>query len=140
MKAIRFFDSHFHLIDPRFPLIPNQNYLPPYFTKEDYFQRLTGFSLLGGVVVSGSFQGFDQNYLISQLKELGPRFVGVTQLPFSCSNEEILNLNKAGIRGIRFNLKRGGSEGIKHLQAFALRVYELASWHSELYVDSSELN
>lgn len=127
MGSIPFFDSHFHLIDPRFPLIPNQNYLPEYFTKEDYFHRLRAFTLLGGVVVSASFQGFDQNYLVTQLKELGPRFVGVTQLPFSISNEEILNLNQAGIRGIRFNLKRGVAESIKDLQDLALRVYELAS-------------
>ncbi|MCP5047072.1 MAG: amidohydrolase family protein, partial [bacterium] len=39
----------------------------------------------------------------------------------------------------RFNLKRGGSEGIKHLERLAKRVYDIARWHVELYVDSGEL-
>ena len=36
---------------------------------------------MGGAVVSGSFQGFDQSYLLDALDQLGPSFVGVTQLP-----------------------------------------------------------
>lgn len=61
----------------------------------------------GGAVVSGSFQGFDQDYLVAALKELGPSYVGVTQLPFSVSAEEILRLHRGGVRAIRFNFKRG---------------------------------
>lgn len=139
MQRICFFDSHFHIIDPRFPVIANNNYLPPTFTITDYYQRLSKFNLLGGVVVSGSFQGFDQSYLLTCLEELGPRFVGVTQLPSSISDAEILDLNNAGIRGIRFNLKRGGSEDIAHLESFAKRVHEIAGWHVELYIDAREL-
>lgn len=139
MQRICFFDSHFHIIDLRFPLIPNNNYLPPPFTIVDYYKRLERFNLLGGVVVSGSFQGFDQNYLLTSLQELGPTFVGITQLPFSVSDDDILNLKAAGIRGLRFNIKRGGSESTNYLQSFAARVYELANWHVELYIDSPNL-
>jgi predicted TIM-barrel fold metal-dependent hydrolase len=28
----KIFDAHLHIIDPRFPLIPNQGYLPDHFT------------------------------------------------------------------------------------------------------------
>ncbi|WED44112.1 amidohydrolase family protein [Legionella cardiaca] len=139
MQRICFFDSHFHIIDQRFPLIANNNYLPPPFTVFDYHKRLEKFNILGGVLVSGSFQGFDQTYLLTALKELGPTFVGVTQLPASVSDTEILNLQTAGVRGVRFNLKRGGSESLANLQSFANRVYELANWHIELYLDSREL-
>jgi predicted TIM-barrel fold metal-dependent hydrolase len=30
------FDAHLHIIDPRFPLVPNKGYLPPAFTVADY--------------------------------------------------------------------------------------------------------
>lgn len=133
------FDSHLHIIDKRFPLIPNNGYLPPEFTYKEYLQRMNTYQLCGGVVVSGSFQAFDQRYLIDALKNLGASFVGVTQLPESASDNEIQKLNDLGVRAIRFNLKRGGSETITHLSAMASRVYEIANWHVELYVDSKAL-
>ena len=137
--AIPVFDSHFHIIDRRFPLVPNEGYLPGDFTCADYLQRTSGLKLAGGAVVSGSFQALDQSYLIDALATLGPAFVGVTQLPASVSDAEVLRLDALGVRAIRFNLKRGGSEKVEHLERLAKRVFELARWHVELYVDSRDL-
>lgn len=133
------FDSHFHIIDPKFPLKPNQGYLPNAFTVEDYLLRMKEYSLLGGAVVSGSFQAFDQGYLLAALKKLGAGFVGVTQVPASISDEELHELDKAGVRAVRFNLKRGGSEDASQLKYMAHRVFDLFSWHVELYIDSVNL-
>jgi predicted TIM-barrel fold metal-dependent hydrolase len=41
---------------------------------------------------------------------------------------------------VRFNLKRGGSEDVSHLDAMARRIHELAGWHVELYVDARDLD
>ena len=133
------FDSHFHIIDQRFPLIANQGYLPEAFQVEDYRMRTEDYNIVGGAVVSGSFQAYDQNYLVAALEHLGPRFVGVTQLPAETSDSDILRLHEAGIRAVRFNLKRGGSESVDRLESFAQRVNDLAGWHVELYVDSTDL-
>jgi predicted TIM-barrel fold metal-dependent hydrolase len=138
-QEFRLFDTHLHIINSRFPLVPNNGYLPDSFTCEDYLERMKGYTLAGGAVVSGSFQAFDQTYLIDALEKLGPGFVGVTQLPATVSDEELLELDKAGVRAVRFNLKRGGSEEASHLDSVARRVHELAGWHVELYVDSREL-
>lgn len=137
--GIPVFDSHFHIIDRRFPLVPNQGYLPDDFTCSDYLKRTAGMNLAGGAIVSGSFQALDQSYLVDALKTLGPAFVGVTQLPASVSDEEVLRLDAAGVRAVRFNIKRGGSETVEHLEGMAKRVFELARWHVELYVDSKDL-
>lgn len=136
---IKVFDAHFHIIDPRFPLVPNQGYVPERYISRDYLERLEQYNLKGGAVVSGSFQAFDQDYLVNALGRLGSGFVGVTQLPATVSNEEILELDLMGVRAIRFNLKRGGSEDVKHLDSMARHVHEVANWHTELYVDSTEL-
>lgn len=40
---------------------------------------------------------------------------------------------------MRFNVRRGGSEALEHLDALARRVHELAGWHAELYVDARDL-
>ena len=135
----RVFDAHLHIIDPRFPLIPNRGYLPDPFTVEDYLKRTSMLDLAGGTVVSGSFQGFDQSYLLEALNQLGPSFVGVTQLPTTATDEEVLRLHEAGVRAVRFNLYRGGLKDLDDLQCLALRVNDLAGWHAELYVDSKDL-
>jgi hypothetical protein len=48
-------------------LEPNSGYLPPSFTVQDYQDRALHISVVGGAVVSGSFQGFDQTYLLDAL-------------------------------------------------------------------------
>ncbi len=90
----RIFDSHLHIIDPAFPLVPNNGYLPDPFTTSDYLVMARFLGVAGGAVVSGSFQAFDQDYLLSALERLGPRFVGVTQLPASVSDAEIKRLDE----------------------------------------------
>lgn len=133
------FDSHLHIIDPRYPLIENNGYLPPVFTAQDYRRRVEGLNIVGGAVVSGSFQGFDQSYLLNALHELGPTFVGVTQIPADTTDREIADLDAAGVRAVRFNVRRGGSAHLDDLDYLARRVHDLAGWHTEFYVDSRSL-
>lgn len=56
----------------RFALTENHGYLPPPFTAADYQARTEHLNIVGGAVVSGSFQGFDQTYLLDALTHLGP--------------------------------------------------------------------
>lgn len=137
--TLSIFDAHCHIIDSRFPLTPNNGYLPDPFTVEDYLAHTRSLGVTGGAVVSGSFQGFDQGYLLDALHRLGSGFVGVTQLPGSVTNAELKTLNGFGVHALRFNLKRGGSEQLDQLEALARRVHEQVGWHSELYIDSREL-
>lgn len=135
----RIFDSHFHVIDPSFPLVPNDGYLPPPFTADAYLAEVRDLGVAGGAIVSGSFQALDQTYLLDALGRLGPSFVGVTQLPASVSDAELRYLDGRGVRAIRINMRRGGSAGVGELTSLAHRVYDLVGWHVELYVDSRAL-
>ncbi|MER2119720.1 MAG: amidohydrolase family protein [Solibacillus sp.] len=136
---MRIFDAHFHIIDYQFPVIESQGYMPPSYDVAAYSEETKDLSIQGGAIVSGSFQGFDQTYLLHSLKQMGPAFCGVTQLPYTVSDEEIEALHKNGVRALRFNIKRGGSEDLSKLDYFARRVHELVGWHSELYIDAKEL-
>lgn len=133
------FDAHFHVVDPRFPLVPNRGYLPEPFTAGDYLAAARPLGIAGGAVVSGSFQAFDQGYLRAALEALGPGFVGVTQLPPETGAREVRALDRAGVRAVRFNLRRGGSAPLEALETLGRRVHEAAGWHLEVYVDSREL-
>ena len=134
------FDAHFHIIDPKHPLVENNGYLPDPFTVEDYLMRISGLGITGGAVVAGSFQGFDQCYLVDALSTLGPTFVGVTQLPADTSDERILELDRDGVKALRFNIARGGSAALDDLEQMARRVHDLAGWHSELYLDARTID
>lgn len=136
---MKIFDAHFHIIDFDFPVIENQGYTPPGYIVSDYKKETANLNIQGGAIVSGSFQGFDQGYLVKALKQMGPDFCGVTQLPFSVTDEEIMRLHHNGVRALRFNIRRGGSEDLSNLDYFARRVYDLAGWHIELYIDAKEL-
>lgn len=133
------FDTHFHIIDFRFPVTENQGFMPPNFPVEDYRKRTEGLGIAAGVVVSGSFQNFDTSFMRDALAKFGPTFVGVVQLPADAPDAQILELDSIGVRGIRFNMVRGGSAGIEDLDRLARRVFELARWHVELYADAKDL-
>jgi hypothetical protein len=128
--GVAVFDAHLHIIDPRFPLVANQGYVPEPFTVDNYLARV---DVVGGAVVAGSFQT-GTRWLIDALERLGPGFVGVVELA-GASDDEVLELDAAGVRAVRFNLHRGGALDLE----LAHRVHELAGWHAEVYVDGRTL-
>ncbi|WP_265459826.1 amidohydrolase family protein [Enterococcus sp. HY326] len=134
---MQLFDSHFHIIEPGFPIIENNGFLPGFYSVADYQTELAaiGLEAVGGAVVSGSFQGFDQSYLEAVLKKFGPNFVGITQLPPETSDAEILRLDAAGVKGIRFNLYRGAAADLKTIEKFSRRVHDLVNWRTEFYLN-----
>jgi len=132
-------DAHLHIVDPRFPLVPSDGYLPEPFTCQDYLAVVRPLGIVGGVVVSGSFQAFDQSYLLDALATLGPSFAGVTALPPDCTEEEIEGLDLAGVRAVRFNLRRGGTADPRAIDALGRRVFAVAGWHSEFYLRNADL-
>ncbi len=103
----RLFDSHFHIIDPRFPLVVNQGYTPPPFPLDAYLAKARPLGVVGGAVVSASFQGYDQTYLEAALRRLGKGWVGVAQIPADMPDQEIRRLHRLGVRALRFNIARG---------------------------------
>lgn len=132
-------DSHFHIIDPRFPLVANHAFMPSAFTVADYQRAVHGLGVVGGVVVSGSFQANDHGHLLDALPRLGAGFVGVANVAAGVTDGELQRLADAGIRAIRFNLYRGGSEGAEQLLRFGQRVWAAAGMHVEVYVDAADL-
>lgn len=133
---LKIFDSHFHIIDPKYPLEENQGFVPDYYTVNDYLNELKEMSIevAGGAIVSGSYQGYHQDYFEEAISKLGHNFVGITQLPFDTTDEDILKLNDVGIKGIRFNLYRGLSASPKKIKELSERVYQLCNWKTELYL------
>ena len=141
MKQFKCFDAHFHIIDNKYPLIANNGYLPSAFTANDYKKSLSNFplELCGGTIVSGSFQGYNTDYIVEALNILGKQYVGVINLPLDITDQEILYLHKKQIRAVRFNLYRGNNISTKNIINIAKRIYGLTKWHIELYADLTSI-
>jgi predicted TIM-barrel fold metal-dependent hydrolase len=138
-RGLALFDAHLHIIDPRFPLVANQRFVPDPFDAGAYRQAIAGLPVTGGAVVAGSFQGFDTGWIAPTLTELGPGFVAVAQIRPETPDAEILALDAAGVRAVRFNLARGMAGDIADIPRLAARVHDLAGWHAEFYLESTQL-
>ena len=132
------FDAHLHIIDPRFPLVANQGYLPAPFSTADYRRLTAAMELVGGAVVAGSFQGFDQTWLEAALGELGTGFVGVAQLPVDTNESQIEHLDTVGVRALRINLRRGRVD-LPAMTRLAERCHARVGWHTEVYLEGEQL-
>lgn len=67
-RTARCSTPNLHIIDLRFPLVPNRGYLPEPFAVADYLERTKPLNVVSGAVVFGSFQVFDQGYLLDAVK------------------------------------------------------------------------
>lgn len=135
----RIFDAHCHIIDPAFPIVPNQGYKPPDYTLDQYLAATKPLGVRAGAIVSGSFHGFDQSYLEAVLPKLGRGWVGVTQVPADIPDGEISRLAGIGVRALRFNMFRGRIEGVDDLVSLAERAHAAGRWHAEIYADAAAL-
>lgn len=117
----------------------NNGFLPSDFSVENYQEKVKDFRIVGGAIVSGSFQKFDQEYLLDSLKSFGENYFGVANIPIGMKNSELEKLNESNICAVRFNLKRGGSENLENMVELSNKLYDSYGWHTELYVDSKEL-
>ncbi len=136
---MKIFDSHFHIIDFKYPIVENNGYTPPAFTVEDYKVAKGKYEIIGGAIVSGSFQAFNQAYLMDALDHLGDNFYGVANIPTTISSTEILQLSHKNVTAVRFNLKRGGSASLDHLEYLSHKLHDEFGWHTEFYLDSKDL-
>ena len=136
LPEVAIFDAHFHVIDPRFPLVPNQGYLPEPFTVADYRARVARLDVTGGAVVSRLLPGLrpDLPRRRARAARRGLRRRG--QRPADITDHEVLALYAGGVRAFRVNLFRGGD--LDQI-ALAQRFDELAGWHLEVYLDGRDL-
>ncbi len=133
------FDAHCHIIDKHYPIVPNQGYVPPSYSIEEYRHQTIPLGITAGAIVSGSFHGYDQTYLRALLPVLGPRWVGITQVPPDVPDIEIASLSSIGVRGLRFNIYRGRIDSVDDIVALATRANSIGQWHAEIYADASAL-
>lgn len=100
-------------------------------------QRRLGLSR--GVLVQPSAYGFDNGLHLAALRELGrDRFRLVAVLPPDLPASDLSRLDALGVRGVRFNLKLGGSLRLDDLLPMARRLAPLG-WHCQINLAPAQL-
>ncbi|MBR1175326.1 amidohydrolase family protein [Bradyrhizobium sp. KB893862 SZCCT0404] len=130
-------DCHYHVFDPAFP--PPSGSLTTIGTKHDYalFRRRIGLSR--SVLIGASTYGLNNDCFFDALRFFGNTARGVAIVPQGASREEVRQLHRQGVRGIRIYLGRGdpaSPQAIRDMAAliadFGWNIEIVVSHHSEL--------
>lgn len=137
-------DCHMHVFGPfdRFPLAPERAYNVAAAPLEAH-QRMKGqVGLERTVLVQASGHGLDNGAMLAALTALGERGRAVAVVPLDAPNDELAEMKKAGVRGVRLNLvtlaSRHSGDPAALLALYAKLVAPLG-WHLQLFVSPQTL-
>lgn len=131
-------DTHMHFYDDRFPMAPTALLKPPNATVAEYRALQQRLGLSRTVIVQPSTYGTDNRCTLEAMAALGAGARGVAVVDTSVSDAEMERLTKAGMRGIRFHMLKGGALPWDILDTMAARVHEFG-WHVQLQLDGRDL-
>ncbi|KAL2822356.1 hypothetical protein BDW59DRAFT_103293 [Aspergillus cavernicola] len=104
-------DSHMHVVEPRYPVVANAAYNPaaPH-TIDDAVSFESSLGIENVVLVQPSIYGFDNSCLLDALRQIGPsRGRGVVVIdPANTNNKTLKEWHSLGVRGVRVNFKSAG--------------------------------
>lgn len=126
-------DAHFHVFAPGAPLASPRSYTPRIETISGWLALAETFGIARGVLVQPSVYGLDNRVLIDALALAPDRLRGVVVIAPDTSAAELARLDRAGVRGVRFNLRNKSGIGFDALEALAPRMRDLG-WHAQFQV------
>jgi D-galactarolactone isomerase len=133
-------DCHIHVYGRRdaYPLAPTSPFEPPLATPDDYRSVMRKLGIERTVVVQAAGYGTDNRCMLDALRELGRIARGVATVTLETDDAELDRLTRAGVRGARVLLFRGGVVGVDDIPALAARIKPFG-WHLQLQLDGREL-
>jgi predicted TIM-barrel fold metal-dependent hydrolase len=135
-------DAHVHIFGPssRFPYVTERRYSPKDVPKEDLAALHRALGIDRSVLVQPTCHGVDNRAMLDALEWGKDRYRGVALLDGSETDQDLRDVEKAGVRGVRFNFLRhlGGAPDLSHVQRTLDRIAPLG-WHVQLHFDASGL-
>ena len=118
------FDAHLHIVDPAFPLIPNDGFVPEPFPVDAYRTRVASLDVRGATTVGGYFR--------AELSNVNPQAIGAI----------IVGATNPGLPlGICACTQQAGLDVVEVNNFFQLQVPVVASLAGlQLYVQGLELD
>jgi len=131
-----------------FPWSDDRKYDPAFapWRKLEELDAFLGFS--GEVIVAATCHGTDNSYMLNALKKSKGRALGVAFVEKTISDQELTDLDKTGVRGVRYSyVKRlTNPPPPEDMVAMANRIKRLKdegplknAWHIDLYCEAADL-
>ena len=132
-------DCHHHIYDDRF-VTHYGGATPPNSTVSDYqSQVMKPAHISRDVVVLPANYGTDNRSMLDALMRLGPASRGVAKVRLDISDDELNEMNKAGVRGVRVQFS-----GIQppivppdQIEPLAQRIHKLG-WHMQFWLTGDQ--
>ena len=135
-------DAHCHVFGPgnRFPYAPERKYTPGDAPKAKLFELHEHLGFARGVIVQATCHGADNRALVDALKSADGQYRGVATVRRDVSDDELRELDEAGVRGVRFNFVRRLVDSLPKddLVEIAARIQPLG-WHVVIYFEPQDL-
>lgn len=126
-------DCHFHVFAPDAPLASPRSYTPQPQGLDGWLALARTFGIGAGVLVQPSVYGVDNSVLLSGLASESGRLRGVVVVPPQTTDTEFERLHRAGVRGVRINLRNKAGIGLAAAELLAPRLRGLG-WHLQFQV------
>jgi 2-pyrone-4,6-dicarboxylate lactonase len=135
-------DAHCHVFGPasKFPYAPERKYTPCDAPKEKLFALRDFLGFSRNVIVQGSCHGKDNRAMVDALVSSNGRARGVAVVGPDITAAALKDMDKAGVRGVRFNFVRRLVDvpPLKELSHTAKLVADLG-WHIVVYFEAKDL-
>ncbi|WP_461432379.1 amidohydrolase family protein [Hoeflea alexandrii] len=135
-------DAHCHVFGPatRFPFAPERKYTPVDAPKEQLFRLRDHLGFSRNVIVQATCHGRNNDALVDALATSDGRARGVAVVGADVTDPELDALDRAGVRGVRFNFLKRLVDDTPHavFERIAQRVQPLG-WHVVVYFEAQDL-
>jgi predicted TIM-barrel fold metal-dependent hydrolase len=124
----------------RYPFAPERRYDAPDASFEALARLHAVLGFERAALVQASVHGSDNTAMLDALERGGGHYCGVAILDDAVSDGELERLDRAGVRGVRFNFVRflGGPPPAASFQRITERIAPLG-WHVALHVGGEDL-
>lgn len=132
-------DAHVHVFGPasRFPYAAGAPFVPADAPKERLFAMHAKMGIARCVIVQSTCHGFDNSVVEDAIAAKGGDYCGVALAPTDVSDSELIRLDAAGFRGIRYNFMKHLGRGANPEEVIRLsqRLAPLG-WHLQIHFHS----
>ena len=136
-------DAHCHVFGPGdvFPYAPTRKYTPCDASKDQLFALRDHLGFERSVIVQATCHGADNRALVDAIAHSDGKARGVATVSRAISDDELCELDSAGVRGVRFSFVKRLVDVLPHdtLTEVAERIQPLG-WHLVIYVESQDLS
>jgi 2-pyrone-4,6-dicarboxylate lactonase len=135
-------DAHCHVFGPgdTFPYAPERKYTPCDASKEQLFALRDHLGISRNVIVQATCHGADNSAMLDAVRAGGGRARGVATVRPDVTEAELRRLDRAGVRGVRFNfVKRLVSTAPKGDLAMIAQKIAFLGWHVVIYFEGADL-